>query len=320
MDSQKSTIGRIIRRMGNQREGMRQLQEEKPKWVEAYIPLDKSWIIRMGVLDLLDGNKDRIKKFLNNQKDLGGDLLALKGTLETWEIDESVDVGESATLYRILQFASWKLNLKKKFITRGTLTERVRDMTEGSEIVKMRLKELLNLPKRTSQWATASVLCGNSERISNPPHHLQVSFDAVDYWNKQKEQGKPWEARPDETIQKQAEAFLEMMKGKKVLFTPLQAEDYSFAYTFGYMTREEGEVKWPNLRGHESDRLIEMEEVLTKANAGEMIHSRDHRVIQAIVMWGLANDKEIKLAHPKAVNKSWPKFWDFLEYAKSFKQ
>ncbi|MDP2585396.1 MAG: hypothetical protein Q8P29_00790 [Candidatus Levybacteria bacterium] len=300
----------------NPKEKVRRLSEEKPRWVEDYIPLDKSWIIRMGVLDLLSGNKDRIKNFLNNQKNLGGDLLALKNVLEAWETKESVDVGESATLYRILQFASWKLNLNKKFIAHGTLTERVRKMTEGPEIVKMSLIELLSLPKKTSQWATASVLCGNTQRISNPPHHLQVSFGAVDYWNNQKEQGKDWEVRPDETIRKQAEAFLEMMKGKKVIFTPLQAEDYCFAYIFDYMTREQGEARWEDLSGHESNRFIETEEQLLKAKRGETIDSKDHRVIQAIAMWGLVNNKEIRFLTPDAVNKTWPRFWDFIDYAK----
>ncbi|MBF8249870.1 MAG: hypothetical protein HW400_471 [Candidatus Levybacteria bacterium] len=305
--------------MTNKIEDIRQLQE-KPKWAEEYIPLDKSWIIRMGVLDLLFGDENRkayLKTFLGNQKDLGGDLLALKGVSETWDTNEPVDVGESATLYRILQFASRKFNLNKEFVTRGTLTERVRNMTEGSEIVEMSLNELLNLPKKTSQWATASVLCGNTERISNPPHHLQVSFEAVDYWNKQKEQGKIWEARPDETIRKQAEVFLELMRRKDVSFAPLQAEDYCFAYTFGYMTREEGEMKWPELPGHESNRFIEMENMLWKAKAGEMIDSKDHRVVQALVMWGLVNNKDVKILNRDAVNKTWPKFWDFINYAKS---
>lgn len=307
-------------RMTNREERIGQSTEEKPKWAEAYIPLDKSWIIRMGVLDLLYGDKNKIKNFLNSQEDLGGDLLALKGVIDTWKTDESIDVGESATLYRILQFASWKLNLDKKFITHGTLTERVKNMTEGPEIVNMSLNELLNLPKKTSQWATASVLLGNKERIPDPPHHLQMAFDAVDYWNTQKERGKPWESRPDQTIQKQAETFLKMIEGKNPSFIPLQSEDYCFAYTFGYMTREEGEAKWLNLRENESNRFIEMDRILEKAKAGEIIDSKDHRVVQAIAMWGLVNDKNVRFLYPDAVNKTWPKFWDFIEYSKSFKK
>lgn len=305
--------------MGNRLEGIRHSREETRRQIESFIPLDKSWIIRMGALDLLNGRKD-IDDFLNKQKNLGGDLLALKGAIESWGTDKPVDVGESATLYRILQFVSWKLNLNKKFVTHGTLTERVRNMTKDPNIMNMSLDELLALKEKTSQWATASVLCGSKERISSTPYKLQVSFDAVRHWNKQRQHGKIWEPRPDTTILRQINVFLAMMKGKKVPFLPAQAEDYCFAYTFGYMTREEGEVRWPNLRGHESNRFIEMERVLTRVKAGEEIDSKDHRVVQAIAMWGLVNDKEIKLVHPEVVSKSWPKFWDFLKYAKSLKK
>ncbi len=305
--------------MGSPKEEDRRLPEEKPRWVEDYIPLDKSWIIRMGVLDLFNGNKDRIKNFLGSQKDLGGDLLALKGVIETWGTDEPVDVGESATLYRILQFASWKLNLNKKFITHGTLTERLKNMTKDPNTVNLSLNQLLALPEKTSQWATASVLLGNKERIPNPPYKLQVSFDAVEHWNKQRQHGKTWEPIHDTTIQEQADVFLAMIQGKKMPFTPMQAEDYCFAYTFGYMSREEGEAKWPNLRGHESNRF-EMERILTRAKAGEEIDSEDHRVVWAIAMWGQVNSKNVKFSYPDAVNKTWPKFWAFLEYAKSLQK
>ncbi|MEK7451095.1 MAG: hypothetical protein AAB662_04120, partial [Patescibacteria group bacterium] len=198
--------------------------------------------------------------------------------------------------------------------------KRVAEMTEGPEIVEMSLNELLDLPEKTSQWATASVLLENKERIFNPPYKLQVSFDAVDYWNKQRQQGKTWEPRPDKTIQKQAEVFLEMIKETGVSFTPMQAEDYCFAYTFGYMTREEGEARWQDLHEHESDRFIEMEKMLAKAKAGEEIDSKDHRVVQAIAMWGLVNNKDVRFSYQDAVNKTWPKFWNFLEYAKFLKK
>lgn len=305
--------------MTNKIEEIRQLQE-KPRWVEDYIPLDKSWIIRMGVLDLFNGKKERIKTFLNDQKDLGGDLLALKGVIETWDTGGPVDVGESGTIYRIFQFASWKLKLDKEFVTQGTLTERVKKMTKDPEIIKMSLSELLDLPEKTSQWATASILFGNKERVPDPPYHLQMAFDAVDYYKTQDEQGKPWEARPDETIRKQAEVFLELMRRKDVSFTPLQSEDYCFARTFGYMTREDGEVKWQNLHGNESDRFIEMDRILKKAEAGDEVDSKDHRVVQAIAMWGLVNNRDVKFSNPDAVNKTWPKFWDFIDYAKSLKK
>ena len=51
------------------------------------IPLDKSWIIRMGVLDLVNGYKDIIY-ILDNQKYLGEDLLALKRAINSWDEKE----------------------------------------------------------------------------------------------------------------------------------------------------------------------------------------------------------------------------------------
>src|SRR3989344_4471163 len=92
---------------------------ENKEW-EKFLPLNKSWINRMGVLDMLHGYPE-IHEFLSKQKDLGDDLLALKRAVDIWDTEMPIDVGESGTLYRILRFASWKLGLNKKFITRGTL-------------------------------------------------------------------------------------------------------------------------------------------------------------------------------------------------------
>ena len=54
----------------------------KDKILQKYIPLDKSWIIRMGALDIINGSND-IKKNLDKQKDLGDDLIALKNISKT---------------------------------------------------------------------------------------------------------------------------------------------------------------------------------------------------------------------------------------------
>ena len=106
------------------------------------IPLDKSWITRMGILDLVNGYSD-INVFLENQKNLGDDLTALKKICDDWKRSTTIDVGESGTLYRFLQFASWKLKLNKKFITHKTLRDR--DITDNPTIVDYPLKELLKI-------------------------------------------------------------------------------------------------------------------------------------------------------------------------------
>ena len=186
-------------------------------------------------------------------------------------------------------------------------------MTDDPNIVNFNLGELLKLDNQTTQWATASVISGNKERISNTPNKLQQTYEAVDHWNKQRQAGLVWELKYDEAIQKQAETFLEFKKGDlKTIFNPMHSEDYCFARVFGYMTKEEGEKAWPSLRGHETDRIEETEKVIRDAEIGKAIDSKDHRVIQAIAMWGVVNNKKLNFTYPEAVNKSWPKFWDFL--------
>jgi hypothetical protein len=278
--------------------------------IKKYIPLDKSWIIRMGILDIVYGYED-IQKFLSTQNDLSDDLLALKGAAEVWRSDQPVDVGESGTLYRLLKYASWKLKLNKKFITRGTLTDR--SINDDSSVVELSQSELLTLDNGTSQWASAAVLLGDKERLPSPPFKLQLTYEAVRHWKSQREKGECWVPQYDETIFIQAETYLKLLNGEKPSFIPKQAEDFCFAYIFGYMIAEEGEKRWPALRGHETDRIVEVQEMLKAAKNGEKVTSKDHRVVQAIAMWGKVNKKEINITTPSAVNKSWPQFWNFLQ-------
>jgi hypothetical protein len=278
---------------------------------KKYIPLDKSWIIRMGILDMINGYDD-IQKFLSEQQSLGEDLLALKRTAINWNSNKPIDVGESGTLYRLLKFISWKIDLDKRFITRGTLASR--KITDDPSIVHFSQRELLALDNGTSQWATAAVLLGDKERLPDPPFKLQLTYEAVDHWKKKRRGGDAWVSRYDATISHQAQTYLELLKGRKIAFVSEQAEDFCFAYTFGYITAEEGEKRWPALHGHESDRIVEMKEALEVAKSGREIISKDHRVVQAIAMWGKINNKNVNITHPSVVNKSWPQFWDFLNF------
>ncbi len=284
---------------------------------EKLIPLDKSWIIRMGILDLVNGRTDIIN-FLDEQSQLGDDLEALKNVAKIWGGDEPVDVGESGTLYRLLQFASWKLGLNKKFIKRGTLNDR--KINSDPSIVNLNTQQLLELDNGTSQWATAAVLLGNPERLPNPPYKLKLTYDAVADWHAKRQQGRMWSIRHDATIKAQADAFIQLSRGAGVVFKPEQAEDYCFARVFGFISKEEGELRWPSLKGHESNRIEEMETVIAQAEQGLPIESRDHRVVQAMAMWGAVNNKPITFTHPESVNKSWPQFWEFLKQSKNIQQ
>ena len=284
---------------------------------QRFIPLSKSWIIRMGFLDILSG-QTYINKFLENSENLGGDLLALKRVAETWGTSGAVNVGESGTIYRLFQFASWKLKLNKKFITHATLSERIRHgkITQDPKIVDYNLNQLLDLPEHTTQYGTAAILLGNEEKIPDRlknDFHLIMSQEAVEYWGRQEKEGRVWEPREDETIQAQAEAFVEMLKGVRPNFYPVQSEDYCFARVFGYMTREEGKKRWPKLQGHETPRLDEMERVIALTNNGKPIDTPDHRAMQAIAMWSIVNKKDLSFVDKNIVNKTWPLFWDFLK-------
>ena len=263
----------------------------------------------MGILDLLNNYQDTII-FLKKQDKLSGDLQALLKALEDWNLNQEIDAGESGTLYRFLQFASWKLNLGKKFILRETLQKR--KISNNPEIVNWKLQDLLNLDNHTSQWASASVLLGNKEKIKNPPFKLKLTYEAVRHWKEKRAKKECWILRYDKTILAQAEAYLNLVKTAKINFIPKQAEDYCFARAFNLITKEEGEKRWPSLRGHESNRIIEMEKAINDYKNNKEIESKDHRVIQAIVMLSKLENKEVKIKYPQSVNKSWPQFWDFI--------
>lgn len=280
----------------------------------GYIPFDKSWIIRMGILDLVNGY-DSIFGFLSaKQAELPDDLLSLQKALTAWrEGKPDIDVGESGTLYRFLQFASWRMSLTKNFIRRGTLKDR--RVCSDWRIINWPTDRLLTLDGKTSQWASASALLGNTERIWNPPFKLQATYDAIDHWQRQRKAGKAWKARYDLTILRQAVAFLEMLKDGNALFFARQAEDYCFARAFAWISKEQGERFWPSLRNHESDRIEEMDAVINAVENGQTIVSRDHRAVQAGAMLAKFKGADVKFAHPECVCKSWPQFWDFLETA-----
>jgi hypothetical protein len=286
---------------------------------KGHIPLDKSWIIRMGVLDLIHGKKDCIK-FLRNVPELNEDLKALYKASVDWSKKQEIDVGESGTLYRFLQFASWELGLNKRFILHGTLKER--KICDNPDIVNWPIADLLMIdgknPKKrgTSQWASAAVLMGSQERledIDDPPFKLKDSYDAKEHWNKMTVKGKHWEPRYDETILLQALAFLDILNHRKINYKPRQPEDYCFARAFGFISKFVGEAKWPSLHGHESDRIEEMEKVIKAVEAGKMIESKDHRPVQAGAELQKVKGMPIRVRYPESVNKSWPMFWKFLE-------
>ena len=255
----------------------------------GFIPFDKSWIIRMAVLDLINNYDDSTKFLKENYEKLSDDLKSLYNSLIQWNSEKPINVGESGTLYRFLKFASWKTGKNKEFILEGTLKNR--KICDNPLIINLPLKKLLTLDNKTSQWASASVLMGNSEKIPNPPYKLQLTYNSVEHWKNARKNKKIWEPKYDKTILVQAQTYLKFLETGQMQFNPKQAEDYCFARAFNIINAKQGKEKWPSLIGHETNRITEMENFLDK----DELTSKDHRVVQAIAM---LKKGKIKIKHP----------------------
>ena len=280
----------------------------------GYIPFDKSWLIRVGVIDLLTGYDDTINFLGNHYDSLSDDLKALYEASHDWQDDvAAIDVGESATLYRFLKFASHKLNYNREFIRRGTLEHR--RLGDDRKTLDATFEELVALP--TSQWSSAYAIFDyaifnrtHDTEVENPKPKLRLTFDAIRHWENARASSKGCKIIHDDTLLRQAVAYVEYLRNGNIEFIPQHAEDYCFSRAFGLMSAEQGASLWSNLRDHESDRLDEMEQQL----ASDTITSKDHRVVQAIAMM---KKGKVSVEYSTAVNKSWPQFWRFLKDAPS---
>ncbi len=274
---------------------------------QRLLPLDKSWMIRMGMLDLQAGNTTAREYLEAHEPGLGDDLRALLSVLQNWGTNGTLDVGESGTLYRFLQFYLWLIGSDIQIVTHGTLKNRA--LTNDPKIPEYSISRLLTLDAGTSQWASAACLFTDIEIDTDViiPYKLQTTLDAKAHWTKQVQSGDVWEPRIDATIERQAAAFYNYVQTGDMQFEPEQAEDFPFACAFGLITPEEGEQRWPALRNHESDRIAEMQRLLT----ADVVDSPDHRIVQALAMRYLG--REVTERSRKAVNKTWPQFWDFLQ-------
>ncbi|MBI3334744.1 hypothetical protein HYZ97_04625 [Candidatus Pacearchaeota archaeon] len=288
--------------------------------LDSYIPWCKSWLIRIGMLDLLHDHS-HIRHFLAEQPLLNSDLQALKQVAAMWYENEE-DVGESGTLCRFVTYARAFRRERHTLITHGTLNER--EMTQPEIVLKKSLEEMLKLDGGTSQWASAALLVEQVPRIQeylslkNPPVKLQLTYEALMHWDKNINRGEPWEPRRDATIHRQAEAYLSYLKSRKLSFKPEHSEDYCFARAFSLITPEQGRMRWPSLQHHESNRLTEMESALKMLEEDFYIRSKDHRVVQACVMLQTALNLPYIVLYPESVNKSWPEFPAFMKYCRFY--
>lgn len=276
------------------------------------IPLSKYWSLRLGFLDIINSTSLFIP-LIEGREDLGDDGKKMIIISKEWKTKNEHNVGEGGALFRYLQFTSWKFNLGKKFIKEGTLKNR--EICDNPEIVNWPINKLLQLDNKTPQWASVAILLGNKEKIPND-YFLKLSKEALAHYKHIKNKGGFCEIQYDETLLSQARAFIDILTTGKSNYEPLQQDEYCFARAFEIIDKYQGEKLWPELRGHESDRIEEMENMIKKLENSEIIESKDHRVVQAIALLAMKERKRADFANPSCVNKSWPQFWKFLEFIK----
>lgn len=279
--------------------------------VERYVPADKSFANRVITLSLIRSIPNPLSPVEKLERPLASDMFSLLRAGQEW-IDgkKTIHVGESGTLYRFLRFASWKYGWDKEFVLEGSLKDR--PVCGDRRLIHLPPSKLLELDSGTSQWASAAVLFGNKERVTNPPAKLQLTYEALDYFETQLRSGGEMVLRKDQTILAQMNAFLHFLKTRKLEFEGKHSEDYCFLRAFGGISREKAESVWPSLAGHESNRFEAMERAYWQLGTGRAIDSDDHRVIQAIAMLGHAYDIPMRFYRPASVCKSMPWFWEFI--------
>ena len=134
-----------------------------------FLPLDKSWYIRLCILSLQDDDYSVIQ-FLSD-KELCDDLRYTVNAIKNFS-SKIIDVGESATLLRFLKFYCWKNDIDKKFVVGPMLKKR--KICNDKDIVNLPTKKLLELDYGTSQWVSASILMGNNEDINTNNEELKI--------------------------------------------------------------------------------------------------------------------------------------------------
>ncbi|MEN9614562.1 MAG: hypothetical protein RLZZ347_869 [Candidatus Parcubacteria bacterium] len=294
------------------------------------LPISKSRAIRLLFLGLRDGD-DSVIHFISRTYQRGllpDDVVRMLDACRFWNNNQNIQVGESATVLRFLWWLSQAQKSNKNFVREGTLLGR--KITLDPEMLNWTIKDLLDperVPERTSQLASVATL-HNPDRyrtfMVSYPHHLAITYEVLDQWYEYKrfQQKVPLPAPGiDATIEAQAKAFLLALRGGGWQFEMLQQEDFPFAYimTDGDWALREARKRWPSLAEHESNRFTEVAKAKSDWAQRRVIDSADHRVIQAITMFAMLNRYKVKdimrvTRHPKAVAKSWPAFYMFLDW------
>lgn len=298
------------------------ISPELPIEYLSNLPDDKSWDIKLGLLDLSIGSYATLLRLEDQVRRgvlLSDDQVALGRASQDYFDGKPIRVGESGTLFRSMRALCWTNGqMDREFIIEGTLS--TREVCNDPEIITWDNEALLTLDNGTSQWASALFLLRpytQTNRIDfmspETPYKLRVAGDAKLHWLMALLEHRPCQSRKDSTLIKQAASYVDWVaNGANAAFNfyPEQAEDAPLAIAFEIITPTEAGERWPALAEHESNRLVSVTEAIDQYEAGEKITSRDHRVIQALAMRFHLGPEAFM--YPESVNKSWPTFWYFM--------
>lgn len=271
--------------------------------LEALQPLEKSWYANLGLADLIVGNDRTVRSLDAYPKPLPHDVLHMRESSRLILAGEKdIPVGEGGACARKLTFASaifgWGLRLHKA----GSLKDRPDEFTP--DMVQWSLKDLGTVNKDSSQLASASVMCGNVEPIpDNAAYHLKLAHEAREHWQNYPSD-KPWDIKLDRTIRRHSVAYVGWLATGIFNLEMIQPEDYAIGRVFQVATPQDAiNLGWSSLEGHESSRLVSVDEAIAQATAGEEVTLIDHRPLQALRMrYGYG----VRFANIQAISKSWP--------------
>jgi hypothetical protein len=304
--------------------------------LRKFMPLDKCWTIRLGVLDILNGRQDHISNEISSWERLHGpksitkDIKALHACARNWDEQSMVvQVSDCRTLYCFLKYASWKLKDMRSYMIGDDLL--IRAPHADPKIVDWDQTKLMTLEGGSTCWASAKVLLGCTHRVFLPPRLLEMTYNAVCTWKASTKRGTgEYGLFGDMILFRQAAAFWDIIhKGKSLKVEDLLPDtqsrssrpdplpqDYFMLRTFGVINMVEGRKQFPEL-SYRRDRISDMEKQLGNLQMGKPIDTKDHRIIQAITMKSMYDGKAADIIHVDAVEKSWPAFWEFLQHVAS---
>lgn len=277
-----------------------------------FIPLDKSHSLCLGAIDIIHGRGERFLREIDkwaysNNNNVPIDVRAACSCARVWnDPKSSIPVGNSKTLYCLLKFAMWLKNDQRMCLVGDDLFSR--ETCRDPSVTKWDQKKLMTLEGGSPQWASASVISGDKEKIYDAPYHLSLTYRAIHQWNTGK-----YALQLDKPILGQSRAFQDLLKSRSTSWEPETPEDYCFARSFDKISLSSGRQKWPFLMCKASNRILQMETAMSEYNQGKTISSYDHRIVQAIAMKSLFDSKSISFSNPTVVDKSWPSFWEFLQ-------